>query len=97
MKLFAVETPDQLRELNQFCKSGGTQTVASVWSVSQRKNGGSSPWNGKIMVSFQTEGRTRNATVVRISTSDELREVAQLKYIPAIQWCREHLECVNQQ
>lgn len=96
MKLFVVETPEQLKELNQFCKSGGTQTVASVWNAARRKSGGSSPWDGKIMVSFQADGKTRSATVVRISTSDELREVAQLKYTPAIRWCREHLEAIIQ-
>jgi hypothetical protein len=96
MKLYMVETPEQLKELNQFCKSGATLAVATVWSVAQRQNGGCSPWDKKIMVSFQTDKSTRSATVVRISAADELREVAQLKYVPAIQWCRENLEPIIQ-
>lgn len=91
-KLFTIETPEQLRELSEFVKCGSVSTLATVWSATRRRMGGTSPWDGKIMVSFYTSGRQRNAVVFRITTSDETEESARLKYTPALDWCYKHLQ-----
>lgn len=94
MKLYLVESPEQLKEINQLCKTGSTMNVATVWSAARRKAGGKCPWDGKVMVSFYIEGGARIASVVRIDTSEQLNTVAWLKYTPALQWCRKNLNAV---
>lgn len=84
---FALQTPEELRALAPFVKSGTVERVAAVWSATRRKNGGTCLWDGKIGVSFRTEGRKRIATVFRITSGDEANEIASLKYTPALNWC----------
>ncbi len=90
-KLFIVDSPEGLREISQFIKAGSVSSVATVWSVARRKHGGSCAWDGRIMVSFSTSGRNRNAVVFRIRPTGEREKMAALKYTPALAWCYEHL------
>lgn len=94
-KLFIVDSPERLRELAQFIKAGSISSVAAVWSAARRKQGGSCSWDGRIMVSFYTSGKSRNAVVFRIPAAEETEEMATLKYTPALAWCYEHLQEVR--
>lgn len=93
-KLFLVDSPERLKELRQFCKDGSVMNLATVWSTAKRKSG-KTPWDGKIFVSFYTEGRMKFACVARASVGDELKEVAWLKYNPALDWCYVHLNLME--
>lgn len=88
---FVLQTPEELRALVPFIKEGKVEQVAAVWSATRRKNGGTCSWDGKISVSFRTEGRKRIATVFRITSGDEVKEIALLKYTPALNWCMGNL------
>lgn len=94
-KLFAVETPEQLRALIPFLKDGSIVNVATVWSATRRKNGGRSAWDGKIMISFYTNGMKKNAVVVRIDKQDEPIELATLKYAPALHHCENTMKPIE--
>jgi phosphorylcholine metabolism protein LicD len=93
-KIFKVETPEQLRGLNEFVKDGRVLPTATVWSASRRK-GGKCPWDEHIMVSFRTEGTNRLASVFRISKDEEMDEMATLKYTQALQWCKTELLVIS--
>ena len=95
-KLFTVETPEQLRALAPFLKDGSIDNVASVWSATRRKNGGHSAWDGKIMVSFWTDGKKKNSSVARIDSRNELIELATLKYTPALHHCECTMKLMEQ-
>lgn len=79
-KRFYFTTPQQLKEIEAFAKDGSVMNVARVWSVAKRKSD-KTAWDGKIGVSFFTEGRERLAVVFRIAFGDELKEIAKLKYL----------------
>lgn len=89
-KRFFFSDPQQLKEVEALAKEGSVLNVARVWSVAKRKSD-KTAWDGKIGVSFYTEGRERLAVVFRIAFGDELKEIARLKYAPALKWCTEHL------
>lgn len=89
-KRFFFDDPQQLKEIELLVKEGSVMNVARVWSVARRKSE-KTAWDGKIGVSFYTEGRERFAVVFRIAFGDELKEIAKLKYSPALKWCNEHL------
>ena len=86
-KLFLVDAPETLREMAQFVKEGNISSVAAVWSAARRKQGGTCAWDGRIMVSFHTSGRNRQATIFRITTTEKVEEFAFMKYAPALAWC----------
>ena len=94
-KNFRIETPEQLRELSPLCKSGKVTNLATVWSSARRKGDGTSPWDGKIVVSFSADRRGRYASVLRYGSDDTPIEIAVLKYNAALDWCKENLSEVQ--
>lgn len=99
-KLFVIERPDQLKELNAFTKDGDIPRtrilrMASMWSADQRRNGGKSRCDGNVMVSFFTEGHERHARIFRANASPDLQDIAVLKYAPALKWCTGRLKPVE--
>ena len=93
-KRFLFDDPQQLKEIEILTKEGSVMNVARVWSAARRKSE-KTAWDGKIGVSLYTEGRERFAVVFRIAVGDELKEIAKLKYTPALKWCNEHLRAVE--
>lgn len=89
-KRFFFNAPQQLKEIELLVKEGSVVNVARVWSAARRK-GEKTAWDGKIGVSFYTQGRERLAVVFRVTIGDEMKEIAKLKYTPALKWCNEHL------
>lgn len=92
-KRFKFSHPDQLKEIAAFSKDGKDEQIrrtAIVWSATQRQKG-KTPWDGRIGVSFYTEGRERKACVFRFSTNDQMYVLGWLKYNTALEWCRENL------
>lgn len=89
-KRFLFDDPQQLKEIELLTKEGSVMNVARVWSAARRKSE-KTAWDGKIGVSFYTEGRERLAVVFRLTFGDEPKEIAKLKYAPALKWCNEHL------
>ena len=86
-------SPEQLRELSPLCKSGKVTNLATVWSSARRKGDGTSPWDGKIVVSFSADRRGRYAGVLRYGTDDTPAvEIAVLKYNAALEWCNKNLQ-----
>ena len=94
-KIFAINNPDQLRAIGDLAKEGDTTIVARVWNATRKKNGGSCSLDGRVMVSFYTEGKKRHAVVFRITSIAYMDEIAELKYTPALEWCRKHLQEVK--
>lgn len=88
---FIFEHPDHLKEIVRFCKTGFSTitNTARMWSVVKRQ--GKKTWDGKIGVSFYTEGRERMACVFRCGMNDQIHVLGWLKYIPALKWCEDHL------
>lgn len=94
VKRFVFNHPAQLKEIAKLCKdSGNTMIVntAKVWSSVMRQKE-KTPWDGRIGVSFYTEGRERKACVFRFGTNDQMRELGFLKYNAALKWCEAHLK-----
>ena len=94
-KLFAVDSPESLREIAAFVKQGSVYNVATVWSATRRLQNDMCVWDGKILVSFYTSEKSRCAVVFRITASEEIDEFARLKYTPALAWCSQHLKEVE--
>lgn len=92
---FAVEEPEQLREMAPLVKEGYVQNVATVWNAERRRRGGKCAWDGQIVATFKTSGKLRSAVSMRVSSRGEEVAFAQLKYAPALAWCKEHLEEVS--
>ena len=97
---FAVETPEQLKELNQFAVKGGTLNAATVWNTTKRKNGGKTRWDGHIFVDFEaSNGKDglgwRRAAYVSRRTSRETAVDAELRYNAALNWCKANLQLVS--
>lgn len=93
-KRFVFSTPEQLKEIAALCKDGNTTKIintARVWSVTCRQKE-KTPWDGRICVSFYTEGRERKACVFRFGTNNEKCVLGWLKYNAALKWCEEHLK-----
>lgn len=91
MKRFHVKTPDQLREFEPYIKTGNVERIASVWNAKLRKDG-KSPWDNAIYAVFAQAGRSRKASIMRSGTDGNMLVVAELKYNPALEWCRENLK-----
>lgn len=90
-KRYIIKSPYQLKNIIQFCKSDicKMMNVARVWSSTQRQ--GITTWDGKIGISFRTDGRERIASVYRIGLNEQEFELVRLKYTPALKWCEENL------
>lgn len=96
-KRFKFSHPDQLKEIAAFSKDGKDEQIhrtAIVWSATQRQKG-KTPWDGRIGVSFYTEGRERKACVFRFNTNDQMYVLGWLKYNAALKWCEERLSISN--
>lgn len=93
VKQFVFASPEQLKALcaASLCKEGDVMKFAQVWSIALRRNG-NTPWEGKVGISFSSVGRMRKAVVYRIGPEGNMREMAQLKYAPALAWCNEQLK-----
>lgn len=91
MKQFHVETPEQLRNLGVFLKSGDVEKIATVWSIKLRKSG-KSPWDNAIHVVFSQKGRSREAGIIRRGTDGNNLKFAGLKYNAALGWCSQNLK-----
>lgn len=94
-KIYAIDNPDQLKAIGDLAKEGDVTVVARVWNATRRRMGGACPLDGRVMVSFYTEGRSRRAVVFRITSIAYMDEIAVLKYQAALAWCREHLQEVR--
>ena len=92
MQRYLIETPEQLREIEPFCKTGTVTNTATAWSAMRRHDGGKSRWDGTVEAVFTTDAGARMARVARIGVSGERITVAFIKYNPALKWCREHLK-----
>lgn len=92
-KRFVFDHPFQLKDMVPLCKGDSSRIVntAKVWSVNARRNG-KTPWDGKIGVSFFTEGRERKACVFRLGINEQEHVLGYLKYSPALKWCEEYLQ-----
>jgi len=95
-KRFVFRTPEQLKAMVVLCRDDASKIIntAKVWNVATRQKG-KTPWDGKICVSFYTEGRERKACVFRFGTDDQMHMLGELKYNSALKWCREHLDRVE--
>ncbi len=93
-KRFVFDTPEQLKDIGGLVKEGNILNVVRIWRVAKMKSA-TTAWDGKIGISFYTEGRERCASVFRLSVGGELKEMAKLKYAPALNWCREHLRAID--
>ena len=91
-KLYLIETPEQLKELNEFAKEGNALNFAKIWTVKLRRDG-KSPWDGKVFALFTTD-RGRRAYIARQSGAGMTMNVS-LKYNPALKWCGENLKLVT--
>ena len=89
-KKFFFARPEQLTYVEIFCKEGSVANTARVWTVAQRRSG-ATKWDGHIGVHFYTKGRQKNAVVFKGRSANEYVPVAKLKYVPALEWCQEHL------
>ena len=92
IKSYHIASPEQLNELGDLAKdTERLKHIRSVWSIACRKKG-KSPWDHAIFAEFYSYGITRKAFIIRISTNKNKVLVADLKYNPALKWCKEHLE-----
>lgn len=89
--LYRFDTPEQLKEINTFCKDGSVMNVARVWNATRNRPNADCPWDNRIFASFYDEEGKRKAVVIRIDMADKLQTVAVLKYAPSLKWCKEHL------
>lgn len=94
-KIYTVDNPEQLKRIGELAKEGDPTLVARVWNATRKKNGGLCSLDGRVMVSFYTEGKKRHAVVFRITSIAYMDEIAELKYAPALEWCRKHLQEVK--
>lgn len=87
---YIFSDPEQLKEAAVFSKAetGSCRTLAGVWSVARRK--GYTTWDGKIGARFETNGAARRAFIFK-TEGEKRREVCELKYTPALRWCRDNL------
>ena len=93
-KRFKVDTPEELKALNEMCKTGSTTSIAKVWSVARRK-GEKAPWDDRIYAFFAMRDGKREAYIYRESGEDQTRIIAWLKYMPALNWCKENLQRIE--
>ena len=92
MKSFHIVSPQQLTELGSFAKEAERiMPIRSVWNIARRKKK-KTPWDHAIFARFYSYGTTRKAVIVRKSTDDSTTLIAELKYNPALNWCKEHLQ-----
>lgn len=95
---FAVDAPEQLKELGPHVLIGGIGNLAVVWSADRRKNGGASKWDGKIFVGFQSSRKVEvgvpwaHAYVGRVCANGKVKEEAVLHYNKALRWCKTNLK-----
>ena len=92
-KEFVFKTPEQLKEITGLCKDNPSQIMntAKVWSVVTRQKE-KTPWDGRICVSFFSQGPERKACVFRYGTKNQRHILGWLKYNAALKWCSEHLQ-----
>lgn len=97
-RMYTIREPEQLVELEKFAKGVGSTSslanLAKVWNAEKRK-GKKTPWEDAIFLIFESKGRGRRAQVYRMKTREEKRVMADMKYSPALEWAREHLEEVE--
>ena len=94
VKRFKVETPDQLRALDgmRAKEQLSCGAYASVWSAARNGNGGKSSWDEDFTVRFVSERfGARKAYIDKGHSA--LREV---KYNPALAYCRENLQLIEE-
>lgn len=89
--LYRFDTPEQLKEINAFCKEGSVMNVARVWNAARNRPNVDCPWDNRIFASFYDEEGKRKAVVIRIDMADKLQQVALLKYAPSVKCCKERL------
>ena len=91
-KQYFFRHPDQLKEISSLCKDDPSQIVntARIWSVITRQ--GKTTWDGKIGISFFTQGTARKACVFRLGMDNQRHALGGLKYNAALKWCEEHLQ-----
>ena len=91
-KQYMFGCPEQLKAIIPFCKEDTTHIVntAKMWSVVVRQ--GKTTWDGKLGVSFFSQGPERKACVFRHGTNGQRHVLGWLKYNAALKWCEDNLE-----
>ena len=91
-KQFMFKHPDQLKAVVALCKDNPSSisNTAKVWSTVTRQ--GKTTWDGKIGVSFFSQGPERKACVFRCGTNGQRHVLGWLKYNAALRWCEDNLE-----
>ncbi len=93
-KLFAIETPEQLKALAEFARDWPNNLLgkARVWAATQRRQG-KTPWDNSIYAMFSGT-RSRDAAVVHLKQQAEMEEVP-IRYNKALNWCEQNLRQVH--
>lgn len=93
---FHVKTPDQLLALSEYAKDGNISRAASIWRTAREKKGNkATSWENNIVVDFCAYDDHRTAIVFRLGRERDTKTFAHLRYNPALQWCKEHLQEVQ--
>lgn len=101
VKRFRIETPEQLRLLDAFLtgKQASCTAYATVWSATRNGHGGKSAWDNDFSVRFVAErfGQRKaylDKADTKTGTTVALRE---LRYNPALSFCRENLQMIPEE
>lgn len=93
---FSIPDPETLLRMEHLVKSGNLSNFAKVWSAA-RRSGGKTIWDGRIGVRFGPDGNGRRAMIYRIAPNGDWHQIAQLKYNPALEWCRVFLKPITEE
>lgn len=98
IKRFRIETPEQLRALDEMRAKDqlSCSAYATVWSAARNGSGGKSSWDKDFQVRFVSErfgARKAYIDKVGLGGNPALRE---LKYNPALAYCRENLQMIEE-
>ena len=91
-KVYRIEEPRQLMELEKFAKEtpSGLNSVIRVWQANRRKNG-KTPWDNSFHVVFSGT-RERKAYILRLDAKYTPVQKVPVRYNLAMHYCEEHLE-----
>lgn len=93
IKRYRIQTPEQLREVSEFCQRGelGCRSRATVWSTERRRRG-STPWDDSFYVRFMAE----RCGIRKAHIYSGGMMLAEVKYNAALAYCRDNLELIEE-
>ena len=93
-KRFAIETPEQLRELAALAKEtpNSLGKLATVWSATRRRQGATNC--DKTFYACFSGTRSREAAVIHFNSGHELTHQVDVQYNKALQYCERNLKPV---